>query len=293
MTPSIVRKEISLAYEPRISISYLEKESTTHRGKALLFIHGLGSYSYNFYPLMEKLILKDYRLIAIDLPNHGYSDTMPLSQINLTTFVQVIKDIIQTLELKDILVVGHSIGAALCLYALNDWSSFSESITGFLLLCPVGIQKFSDKSLEIIKNLYQSSIFQNIDAKSTYQRYFYQYREVFDQSWRPIENIIRKDTQIYYETISALVTSVVEDYRLPDQIPCPTTIVLGKDDVLLPSRIPVVGASNLETVIKEFGFPQVNWIIINECGHLPQIEKIDQLYCIIQDYFASEENRMN
>lgn len=80
---------------------------------ALLFIHGAaGSHLVWPGPLRR---LADTRVLALDLPGHGRSD--PPGRRTIAHYVATVFAFIDALALKDVIIVGHSMGSAIGLTA--------------------------------------------------------------------------------------------------------------------------------------------------------------------------------
>ena len=79
---------------------------------AVLFIHGNSASKEAFIHQFDSPLLRNYRLVAIDLPGHGQSDDVAdLDTICSTvTFAKIIKGVIPTLDLKKVTIVGWSLG---------------------------------------------------------------------------------------------------------------------------------------------------------------------------------------
>jgi len=107
----------------------------TGNGADILFIHGsMGSAEdwETLYPL-----LKDkYRVIAFDRPGMGFSD-IEKDDYTLDGNAKIAREIIKKLDLKDVIIVGHSYGGAI---ALRMAINYDANIKGYLLLAPIGYE---------------------------------------------------------------------------------------------------------------------------------------------------------
>ena len=105
----------------------------TGNGENILFIHGaMGSVEdwEKLYPL-----LKDkYRVTAIDRPGMGFSD-IEKNDYTIDGNAKIVREIIKKLDLKNVIIVGHSYGGAIALRMAID---YDENIKGYLLLAPIG-----------------------------------------------------------------------------------------------------------------------------------------------------------
>lgn len=89
------------------------------KGKPILFIHGMPSSSYLWRNIIPHLIPYG-RCIALDLIGHGQSDS-PQIEFSVRDHLDYLTKFIEILDLKDILIVGHSWGITLGVaYAKNN-----------------------------------------------------------------------------------------------------------------------------------------------------------------------------
>ena len=76
-------------------------------GQPIVFLHGVFGSLDNLNMLAKDLV-SDYQTIQVDLRNHGQS---PWSdQINYPAMAQDVADLCHELQLKDIILIGHSMG---------------------------------------------------------------------------------------------------------------------------------------------------------------------------------------
>ena len=80
--------------------------------RTLVFIHGSGDDHTNW--IRQYTPLKSvFNIVALDLPGHGRSEG-PGEQA-VTAYVEWVKQLLDTLEIKKPVLIGHSLGAAICL----------------------------------------------------------------------------------------------------------------------------------------------------------------------------------
>jgi pimeloyl-ACP methyl ester carboxylesterase len=98
------------------------------KGRAIVLLHGFLGSSEIWHETQQSLS-KHFRVIAIDLPGHGYSACFGyIHSMNL--LAQAVKSVMDQLYLKRYVVVGHSMGgyAALAFAEL-----FPENVSGICL----------------------------------------------------------------------------------------------------------------------------------------------------------------
>lgn len=83
-------------------------------GEPLLLIHGAGAATHSFRDLAP-LLAQRFRVIAIDLPGHGFS-SLPAGPLGLEGVAAATAALLEVLDLPPAITVGHSAGAALALH---------------------------------------------------------------------------------------------------------------------------------------------------------------------------------
>jgi magnesium chelatase accessory protein len=88
----------------------------------LLLLHGTGAATHSWAGLAPLLAAR-FRVVAPDLPGHGFTDPLPAARLSLPGMAAAIRELLTTLAIEPEIVVGHSAGAAilvrLCLDGLN------------------------------------------------------------------------------------------------------------------------------------------------------------------------------
>jgi pimeloyl-ACP methyl ester carboxylesterase len=111
------------------SISYREAGA----GQALVLLHGIGSSSAGWLCQLETLA--GYRLIAWDAPGYGESDFLPGATPRAADYAQALREFLDRLLLKDVVLVGNSLG---CLMAAAYAAAHGERVRSMVLLGPAG-----------------------------------------------------------------------------------------------------------------------------------------------------------
>jgi pimeloyl-ACP methyl ester carboxylesterase len=89
-------------------------------GPPVLLLHGIASVNVIAAPLLTHLT--DRRVIAVDWPGHGLSDesVLPVGAGVRAHAVGVIRSILDALDIAEVDIVGHSMGAQFGLYAASE-----------------------------------------------------------------------------------------------------------------------------------------------------------------------------
>jgi len=95
------------------------KRNNDKNDNVVIFLHGLYSSSLSFSNLL-KLLENDINYIAIDLPSHGKSFKMNLS---IEKIANEIISFINSNNLKNVSLIGHSLGGTIALMAAEHITS--------------------------------------------------------------------------------------------------------------------------------------------------------------------------
>jgi pimeloyl-ACP methyl ester carboxylesterase len=101
-------------------------------------LHGLGSQASDLYPVIEQIRPHVRKVIALDLPAHGWSE-IPVEQLPLESFQQSVYQGIDKLLAKEepVILFGNSLGGWQALrYALHN----PQELNSLILVSPAGAQ---------------------------------------------------------------------------------------------------------------------------------------------------------
>src|SRR5437773_7356233 len=82
------------------------------RGPAVVLVHGLGGFAESWRHNIDALAARA-TVYAIDLPGFGRS-ARPRTTYRLTYFARALHGFMETLGLPQASLIGHSLGAAVC-----------------------------------------------------------------------------------------------------------------------------------------------------------------------------------
>jgi magnesium chelatase accessory protein len=105
-------------------------------GPALLLLHGTGAATHSWRDLLP-LLAREFTVVAPDLPGHGFTGS--LRNGGLAAVAGAIVELLDALELKPELAVGHSAGAAILVRMALDGQLSAKaimSVNGALLPFP-------------------------------------------------------------------------------------------------------------------------------------------------------------
>lgn len=127
-------------------------------GQPLLILHGLFGFSDNWQSQAKKLS-DYYRVILIDLRNHGRSPWSDNFSYDL--MAQDIFELCQELSLKDIILVGHSMGGKVAI----NFAQSNEFLLAKLVIVDIGIKSYPMHHENILAGIHSVDL-PNISSRS-------------------------------------------------------------------------------------------------------------------------------
>ena len=126
-------------------IHYLEKGT----GEPLILIHSMGQSLFTWHRVIDSLSAQ-YRVFAVDLPGHGYSDK-PVDEAaySIGAVADVLVAFMDEMSLEKIDVVAFSMGSMI---ALNMAARFSDRIGKLVLICPGGLTATMPRQIRFLEN---------------------------------------------------------------------------------------------------------------------------------------------
>lgn len=109
--PSIADKSVNI---DGLNIAYKDEG----KGQIILCLHALGHSSKDFSTLYN-LPLEKYRVIALDFPGQGISTSSSIPASS-NFYYSITNKFIQQLDLRNIVIVGNSIGGAVAIRIANS-----------------------------------------------------------------------------------------------------------------------------------------------------------------------------
>lgn len=119
----------------------------------LVFLHGYLDNAASFSSTLP--YLADYPCVAIDLAGHGHSDHRSEdAHYHLVDYAYDLHRFINTQKIKQVILVGHSLGAIVCsIYAATQ----PQSLVGFIAIESIGpLSQSEQTSAEQIKHSFES-----------------------------------------------------------------------------------------------------------------------------------------
>ncbi len=218
--------------------------------KAILFIHGFVGGSYDFGNLNNELaVYKDFDVFTFTLPGH---DLTIVKDVSYEDWIKESKKQIKFLldhNYKEIYLIGHSMGGVIASYL----ASIYPQVKKLVLVAPsFGYFSFTDGKLDI---------------------------KSFNDTLKNVKNIIGE--QLISRVIKTPISTMLEftklvntHYNSIENIVCPTLIIHGNDDQIVPKEAAEYVYNNIKSKsVKLYNVKHLN----HNCFREKRISDINDL----------------
>jgi len=250
--------------------------------KTLIFIHGLATYLPSWYPVFDQF-KSEYRCIAVDLPGYGRSSKAEYP-CTMDFYADVLLELTERLNLKNPVLVGHSMGAQIAVTAVLKKPELFEEL---VLLAPAGFETFKPEQADWLKQVSTIDFVCNAtdeQVRTNWQLNFFDMPESVEfmiQDRLKMKNAI--DFRLYGRSIVQSIHGMLDQPIFYDlkNLKTRTLVVYGQNDLLIPNRY-LNKEWTTESVAKS-GTAQIQngqLKFIQDCGHFimfDQPEEVNQL----------------
>ena len=229
----------------------------------LVLIHGAGG-NHLHWPVQIRR-LPEYRVYALDLPGHGKSTGHGLHQIS--DYADRVLAWMNELDLHKVVVVGHSMGGGI---ALTMALQHPERIRGLGL---VGTGAHLPVNASFLENTAHETTFQSaVELLASW---------AFNLNANP--QLVQTVQKQMLETRPTILHG---DFRACDtfdvrerlgEITCPTQVICGSKDKLMPVRHSQYMASQIQSA---------ELAVIPDAGHMVMVENPERVAAVLEEFLA-------
>jgi pimeloyl-ACP methyl ester carboxylesterase len=281
-------KEINEFTRPNMNGSFISLEDgITHYElggnedrPSIVLVHGFSVPYFIFDTTFEHLCNSGFRVLRYDLFGRGFSDR-PKLNYDIHLFVRQLKDLLDTLDLKKIHLLGLSMGGPITAAFIDK---YPEYVRSHILIDPAGAQPIGFSRMlkvatapilgELIFGLFGSkNMIKNIASdlftaelvKSFQEKY--QVQMQYAGFKRAILSTVRNN----------MLGSFLDVYEKIGKSSKPTLLFWGRLDATIPFE-------HSKDILK--AIPQTQFQVIENCGHVPHYEKPEEVHPILLEFLA-------
>ena len=158
----------------------------------------------------------------MDLPSHAKSEKMP--ELSMDLYVDVVKTLILSLNLKDIILCGHSLGGAI---AQSYFFKYPENLQALVLVSTGARLRVSSLIFEALKK----NLNEYIDSIPVGAFYRKTNRNIIEKL---IQEVKKTDSTVIYDDFR--ICDTFDTLERTNSIKVPVLILVGKQDKLTPVK---------------------------------------------------------
>lgn len=272
--------------EQDLKMAYMDITPENYNGKNIVLLHGKNFNGAYWKTTVEALSKEGFRVIVPDQIGFGKSSKPDYFQYTFQQLAQNTKMLLDTLNIKETAILGHSMGGML---ATRFALMYPKTTTKLILENPIGLEDWKLKApYKPVEWWYQNEL------KSSYEGIKkYQLNNYYDNKWKPeydqwvillagwtLNSDYKKiawNSALTYDMI--FTQPVVYEFK---NITAPTLLIIGTRDRTALGK-PLVSEEVRKTMglYNELGkrtqkeIPNAQLVQLENIGHLPHIEEFD------------------
>ena len=244
-------------------------------GEPLLLIHSVGQSLYTWRNVFAELS-DNYRVIALDLPGHGYSSRPDSFTYTADDMAAVLNLFLDALNVKSAHMIGFSLGA---MYMLRFLSLYPRRVANCVAISPGGITEQMPKLIQQLQTPLVATFARNLYTASNVRTLL---KECVSDETLIDDHVVKQ----YYEPISDGLAREAIMYALRNfdmdaiaeglmRVEHEVLVLWGKND----SWHPPAGSVYFQSLLRTG-----RYYLVRNAGHLLQEEAPSKLLEIVYSY---------
>jgi len=255
------------------------------KGAPLLLIHGFGASTYTWRHVAPKLA-ETHRVIAVDLKGFGQSDKPFDSRYSVFDQAELLAQLIEEKDLRDLTLVGHSFGGGVALLlALEANQRLEGRISRLVLLDSIAYPQnipvfFRMLDVPLVSQLGVRMVPPSVQTRVALRIAYFDDSKIDPEEVEayaaPLKTAAGKHAMIHSarQIVPEDIAKLSERYKTID---LPTLILWCDHDRIVPLE---VGLKLRRTL------PNSTLRLVEDCGHMPQEEQPELTLQLLKDFIG-------
>lgn len=251
--------------------------------ETVVMLHGSGPGATgwaNFSRNVEPFVNAGYRVILLDCPGWGKSDTIVNTGSRSDLNARSLKGLMDTIGLEKAHIVGNSMGA----HSTVAFALANPSRVGKLILMgggtggPSQFVPMPTEGIKLIGQLYRNPTIDNL--KKMMNVFVYDASHLTEELYEArLNNMLNRRDHLenFVKSLEANPKQFPDYGHRLGEIKTPTLVVWGRDDRFVPMDV------GLRLI---WGIPNAQLHVFNQCGHWAQWEHADTFNRMVLDFLA-------
>jgi pimeloyl-ACP methyl ester carboxylesterase len=249
-------------------------------GKVVVLAHGFSTPYFIFDTTFDFLVNSGFRVLRYDLIGRGYSDR-PRVNYDIHLFVRQLKDLLDALELKQVTLVGLSMGGPI---TASFISQYPDYVVRHVLIDPAGAKRIS---LPLMLNALKLPVFGELAfglfgsvsmVKGIASDMFDPETATHFQNQYKVQMKYKGFKRAILSTMrSGMLESFCKTYTRVGLLQKPTLLFWGTNDKTVPFECS-------ELILK--AMPHAEFHAVENCGHIPHYEKPEVVNPILLEFLS-------
>ncbi|MEI8266251.1 MAG: alpha/beta fold hydrolase [Betaproteobacteria bacterium] len=243
--------------------------------RCLLFVHGLGARADRWRRNLGAMAALGYRCIAIDLPGHGLASKGTDIPATVPALAEFTASVAQALQLRDVVLVGTSLGGHILGKLALDWLEAAPAPAG---LQPRGLMLIGTLGLfpldpAVAAAIRRSVVETTADAIQRKVAFVLKVQDHITPAWLREEFMMNNSAgaQESLQRLGDYLVAQPETHIIGRRLPAlarriPLSVLWGAQDQAVPVKIG-------DDAQRELGLPAP--VLIEGAGHAPYWERDD------------------
>ena len=244
-------------------------------GEPLLLIHSVGQSLYTWRNVFAELS-DNYRVIALDLPGHGYSSRPDSFTYTADDMAAVLNLFLDALNVKSAHMIGFSLGA---MYMLRFLSLYPRRVANCVAISPGGITEQMPKLIQQLQTPLVATFARNLYTASNVRALLKECvsdetlidDHVVKQYYEPISDGLAREAIMY--ALRNFDMDAIAEGLMP--VEHEVLVLWGKND----SWHPPAGSVYFQSLLRTG-----RYYLVRNAGHLLQEEAPSKLLEIVYSY---------